>query len=92
MNETSSLAAVTDEPNIILGAAEIVKNTVLWSRRDGSKPCAEMRQAASAAIDEIDALSRKLYQIRQQLVSEARASDDAAMARADALLRAPVSA
>ena len=37
-------------------------------------------------MSSIDAMLRELYQLRARLVSEIRASDDAAAARADAIL------
>jgi hypothetical protein len=57
-----------------------------WSRRDDSQPQPEVRRAANKAMDTIDVMLRELRELRARLVSEIRASDDAAAARADALL------
>lgn len=57
-----------------------------WQARDDSKPDAHARRTASGAVDAIDAAIRELHKIRQRLVSELRASDDATAARVDALL------
>jgi hypothetical protein len=58
----------------------------LWEARDDSRAQPEVRRAASTAVDAIDAILRELHGIRAQLVGEVRKSDDAAAARADALL------
>jgi hypothetical protein len=58
----------------------------LWATRDDTKPQPDVRRAANAAIDTIDALLRDLYLLRGRLTGEIRAADDAAGARADALL------
>jgi hypothetical protein len=57
----------------------------IWEAR--REPDAQARRAASDAVDAVDAAIRELHQIRQQLISETRAADDAAAARADDLLR-----
>ena len=57
-----------------------------WGTRDETRPQPEVRRAASAAVDAMDTMLRELYLMRGRLVSEIRASDDAAAARADALL------
>lgn len=57
-----------------------------WAARDDSKPQPEVREAANTAMDAIDAMLRILHEARAQLVAEVRESDDAAAARADALL------
>ena len=60
----------------------------VWAARDDSKPDGEARRAANTAMDEIDAMLRELHALRNQLIDETRASDDATDARADALLAA----
>ena len=70
-----------DEQNGILGVA-----LAQWAARDDSKPDPEARQAANTAMDAVDAMLRELHELRTRLVSEIRASDDAAAARADQLL------
>jgi hypothetical protein len=59
----------------------------LWATRDDTQPQPEIRRAANTAMDAIDAMLRELYAMRSRLVGEIRASDDAAGARADRLLR-----
>lgn len=57
-----------------------------WARRDDTTAQPGARRAASAAVDAIDAALRELHQIRQQLITQIRRSDDAAAVRVDALL------
>ena len=57
-----------------------------WATRDDSKAQPGVRQAANTAMDAIDAMLAELHKTRQQLVTEVRHSDDAAAARADAML------
>jgi hypothetical protein len=57
-----------------------------WADRDAAASKAAARRAANTAMDAIDAMLAELHRIRQQLVSEIRAHDDAAAARADELL------
>ena len=57
-----------------------------WAARDDSKPGPQAREAANTAMDAVDAMLRELHELRARLVSEIRASDDAAAARADQLL------
>jgi hypothetical protein len=57
-----------------------------WAARDDSKAESAVRRAANTAIDAIDAMLGELHALRARLVSEIRASDDAAAARVDALL------
>ena len=45
---------------------------------DDSKAQPEVRRAANTAMDEIDAMLRELHALRARLISEIRASDDAA--------------
>jgi hypothetical protein len=65
----------------VLGTALAV-----WATRDDAGPQPEVRQAASTAMTEIDAMLARLYAVRVSLVSEIRASDDASAARVDAML------
>lgn len=62
----------------------------LWDARDDTRPQPAIRRAANDAMDEIDAMLRELHELRARLVTEIRASDDAAAARADALLARPL--
>ncbi len=57
-----------------------------WEDRDRAADQAAARRAASSAVDAIDALSQELHRVRERLVSEVRAADDAALAHADELL------
>jgi hypothetical protein len=57
-----------------------------WQARDDTRPQPEVRRAAGVAMDTIDAMLAGLHQLRAALAGEIRASDDAAAARADALL------
>jgi len=59
-----------------------------WEDRDDTRPQPEVRRAANTAMDEIDRMLRELHAMRSRLVSEIRVSDDAAAARADAMLAA----
>ena len=58
----------------------------IWSARDDGRPDAHARRCASDAVDAVDAMLAGLREVRQRLVGEIRASDDASAARADALL------
>jgi hypothetical protein len=57
-----------------------------WSERDDTRPQPEIRQAANIAVDAVDELTRRLFALRQRLMTEIHASDDATAARVDALL------
>jgi hypothetical protein len=72
-----------------LGESNMMLATALaqWMARDDTRPDAEARQAANTAMDAIDAMLGELHVLRARLVSEIRASDHAAEARADELLR-----
>lgn len=59
-----------------------------WAAHDDTRPCPAERQAANAAMDAIDRALRELHQLRERLVGDIRASDDATDARVDALLAA----
>ena len=77
------------------GAVEVIRKqggdlgTALatWHARDDSGPCPDARRAANAAVGAVDAALAALHTLRQSLVSEIKASDDATAARVDALLR-----
>ena len=76
------------------GAVEVIRKQVAdlgaalatWHARDDSGPCPEARRAANAAMDAVDAALAALHALRQSLVSEIRASDDARAAAIDELL------
>jgi hypothetical protein len=82
-------AAYADESAAIRDAAEdIATYLALWAMRDDSKPDAHARRCANSAMDAVDRALRELHALRSRLVSDIRASDDAAAARVDAMLRA----
>ena len=56
----------------------------IWEARH--EPDAHARRCASDAIDTIDGALAALHRIRGELVTQVRAADDAAAARADELL------
>ena len=57
----------------------------IWEYR--SEPDAHARRCANDAMGAVDAAIRELHEVRQRLIGEIRASDDATAARADDLLR-----
>lgn len=57
-----------------------------WAYRDDTKPEPEVRLAATTSMSAIDLMLFMLHEVRCQLVTEIRASDDAAMERAGGLL------
>lgn len=57
-----------------------------WAYRDEAVDRAAARRAASTAVETIDGMLAELHRVRTALVTEIRADDDAAMARADAWL------
>lgn len=86
-DDTTPGAAYADKSAAIRDAAEdIGVYLALWSMRDDSKPDANARHAANDAMDAIDRALAELYALRSRLVGDIRRSDDAAMARAEALL------
>ena len=66
--------------------ADLLGALAQWEGRDDTKPQPEVRRAANTAMAEIDRMLAELHAVRQRLVGEIRASDDAAAIRADALL------
>jgi hypothetical protein len=80
------------------GAVEAIRKQVgdlgtalaLWGTRDDARPCPEARRAANAAMDAIDGALGELHALRLLLLSEIRASDNAAAARVDELLARPL--
>lgn len=68
------------------GPEDLAVALAIWETRDDTRADAHARRAASGAVDAIDAAIWELHEIRQKLVSEIRASDDATAARVDALL------
>jgi hypothetical protein len=57
-----------------------------WATRDDSRAQPEVTRAGHSAVEAIDAMLAELHRARQQLVTEIREHQDAAMARVDALL------
>lgn len=81
MSQPYDVHAKLEDPMGVLAVA-----LAQWETRDDSKAQPEVRRAANTAMDTIDGMVRDLYAIRSRLVSEIRASDDAAAVRVDALL------
>jgi hypothetical protein len=73
--------AKLEDPAGVLAAA-----LAQWETRDDTRPQPGVRRAANTAMAAIDDMLAELHQLRARLVSEIRDSDDAAAARADALL------
>jgi hypothetical protein len=64
-----------------LGAA-----LAIWATRDDRNAQPEVTRAGHAAVETIDAMLAELHRARQQLITEYRQAEDAAIARTDALL------
>ena len=58
----------------------------MWGTRDDARAFPEARRAANDAMDAINAALAGLHALRQSLVSEIKASDDANVTRVDELL------
>lgn len=79
-------SAYADESAAIHDAADdIGMYLALWAMRDDSKADPDARRAANLAMDAIGRALRELHALRSRLVSDIRASDDAAAARVDVL-------
>jgi hypothetical protein len=59
----------------------------IWGARDDARIEPHARRCASDAVNAIDTMIAELHGIRGHLIPEIRASDAAAMAHADAVLR-----
>jgi hypothetical protein len=66
---------------------EVEDALALWETRDDTLPQPDIRRAAAGAMAGIDRAMTELHGIRERLAAEICASDAAAAARADALLR-----
>ena len=62
-----------------------IEDVAIWEARN--EPDAHTRRCASDAVDAIDAMLRGLHSVRQELISQIRAADNATTQRADELLR-----
>lgn len=79
--------AYADATSAIRDAAEDLGPFLAhWAMHDDTRGCPAERRAANAAMDAIDTALRELHKLRERLVSDIRASDDATGARVDALL------
>lgn len=58
----------------------------VWDGRDDSVAQVGVRKAGGDAVLAVDDLLRGLYELRRELLTELRESDDRSAARADALL------
>ena len=61
-------------------------NLAIWMARDDTKADASVTRAGNQVMDSIDAMLRRLHQLRARMVAERREDQDIAAARADALL------
>jgi hypothetical protein len=71
------------------GAEDLAVALAIWEARDDTRADAHARRAALGAVDAIDAIDamlRALHAIRERLITEIRASDDATAVRVDKLL------
>ena len=75
MSALQGAAARLDNLAGVLGIA-----LAQWAVRDDTKAQPEIRQAANTACAAIDDMLAELHRVRQQLVTEIRASDDATAA------------
>jgi hypothetical protein len=80
------VADPVSRPDITEHAAALNVALDTWAQRDDSRPQPEVRTAANTAMDTIDVLLRDIYELRDRLTGEIKQSDDASMARAEALL------
>ena len=67
-----------DEHNGVLRVA-----LAQWMARDDTKADPEARRAANTAMNMVDAMLAEIHLLRQRLVGEIRAADDAFNARVD---------
>lgn len=82
-------SAYADEAAAIRDAAEDIGPFLAWwAMHDDTRACPAERQAANNAMDAIDRALAGLHRLRDRLVSDIRASDDASAARVDAMLAA----
>lgn len=87
ITEPTALAPHRVESAVLHAHARIIgASLALWAQRDGNTGTVEQRQAANAAMDAIDALTRELHNLRSHLVREMRAYDDETGRRVDAML------
>ena len=80
MSQPYDVYASLEDPMGVLAVA-----LAQWEIRDDSRPQPEIRRAANTAMDAIDSMLHELHAFRSRLVSEIRASDEAAYARIDEL-------
>lgn len=87
MSAPDTRGPYADDAGAALSAAsDLGVYLALWAMRYDDKPDAEARQSANLALDTIDTALRKLHALRERLVGDIRAYDDATAARVDALL------
>jgi hypothetical protein len=81
------VSALTDTPGRLENLAGVLGAALAqWAARDDTKAQPGVRRAASEAVEAIDAMLRELHAAWAVLAAEIRRSDDAAMARSEALL------
>ena len=82
--ERREIGGLADPLDDELGLLNV--NLAIWMARDDSKAGASVTRAGNQVLDSIDTMLRQLYQLRARMVTEYRADQDIAAARADALL------
>ena len=82
--ERLAVGALADPLDDELGLLNV--SLAVWMARDDSKADASVTRAGNQVIDSIDVMLRQLHQLRARMVTEYRADQDIAAARADALL------
>jgi len=87
MGGFSVTGPLADVPGQMAAQAGLLDIALMaWAGRDDSKAQLGVRRAANTAITTIDDMIRELQATRAALVTEIRASNDAAMARTAAML------
>lgn len=75
-----------DVEGLAVAVAGLAHALDIWAGRDDTRPQPDVRRAGNAAMDAIDRALAELHRIRQSLVGELHASDEADGRRIDALI------
>jgi len=67
-------------------SGHLIAALAIWETRDDAGAQPTVRRAATEAVDAIDKMLGTLHEARSALIAQARAYDDAADARVDAML------
>lgn len=86
MTMEASIPGAAGEAGITGLAALVNTHTRTWQAAPLGERSAEAIRAGHQAVGDIDELTRKLYRLRGQLVSELRQDSDLRGARVDAML------